>query len=68
VIIDSATESTEATASASAINEGWSGVLDVDMYEFEGFENLMDTLPLEASLDNNVFFDSMLSLANSQLF
>ncbi|KAF2709681.1 MFS general substrate transporter [Pleomassaria siparia CBS 279.74] len=67
-LADNAAASAEAEAEASSIaSEGW-GAFDVDMYDFEGFEDLMETLPLEAGLDNNMFFDSMLSIANSQLF
>ncbi|KAF2741251.1 hypothetical protein EJ04DRAFT_557985 [Polyplosphaeria fusca] len=48
------------------VGEGWvPSQTDVDLM---GFEDLMDTLPMEAGLDNNMFFESMLSLANSQLF
>lgn len=35
--------------------------LDVDML---GFEGLMDNLPMQSGLDNNMFFESMLSLTN----
>ncbi|KAF2867897.1 hypothetical protein BDV95DRAFT_501500 [Massariosphaeria phaeospora] len=38
---------------------------DVDMLEFQ---NLLDTLPPEVGFDNNIFFESMLSLTNSQFF
>jgi transcription elongation factor SPT5 len=35
-----------------------------------GYEDLMDYLPLEGGLDNNVFFDSMSGMAtgHTQLF
>ncbi|KAF2021997.1 hypothetical protein BU24DRAFT_362964 [Aaosphaeria arxii CBS 175.79] len=44
--------------------DGWAipSVTDIDM---EGFEDLMDTLPLEAGIDNNLFFESMQSLTNT---
>ncbi|KAH7126937.1 hypothetical protein B0J11DRAFT_526802 [Dendryphion nanum] len=46
--------------------EGWPVAgIDVEMF---GFEDIMDNLPVEAGLDNNMFFESMLSLANSQFF
>jgi hypothetical protein len=66
-LADTAADQAEALAEMPIPNERW-GALDVDMYDFEGFEDLMETLPLEAGLDNNMYFDSMLSLANSQLF
>ncbi|KAF2271033.1 hypothetical protein CC78DRAFT_506514 [Lojkania enalia] len=47
-------------------NDAWAPPsLDIDMV---GFEDLKDNLPLEVGFDNNVFLESMLSLADSQLF
>ena len=34
---------------------------DIDMMEFE---DLLDVLPIEMGVDNNAFYDSMLSAAN----
>lgn len=56
-------ERAQSVADVQLDNDAWLGSnLDVDML---GFEDLMDTLPMEAGFDNNVFFESMLSLANS---
>jgi hypothetical protein len=53
-------------ADMTMLSEPWTTMPgDFDMV---GFEDLMDTLPLEANLDNNMFFENMLSLANSQFF
>lgn len=38
---------------------------DIDM---TGWDDLMDTIPLGACLDNDMFLDNMLTLANSQYF
>jgi hypothetical protein len=59
-----ATESTAAplVVSDPAVgSDGWPMGIDFDMV---GFEDLIDTLPMEAGLDNNMFFESMSSLAN----
>lgn len=71
-IARAATESAEANTNAqSTIPEvtippdQWPPIGDMDMV---GFEDLMDTLPMEAGFDNNMFFESMLSLANSQFY
>ena len=46
--------------------QGWT-VPNGDV-EMLSFEDIMGNLPMDAGLDNNMFFESMLSLANSQFF
>ncbi|KAF2007258.1 hypothetical protein P154DRAFT_116401 [Amniculicola lignicola CBS 123094] len=64
-LAEAAQDHAPATDSSPQAVDAWYPNMDVDM---AGFENFAETLPADAGLDNNMFYESMMSLANSQFW